>query len=95
MDPQKTNDGRLYGPERYKTIVRQRYYISKNTNISYNDTGDMTPTEREYILGFIVENLKRTKEMLESNKHNNKSVSDVPVYRPDSELPPSKAGGFP
>lgn len=58
------SDGKPYGPERFKAIVRERYIISKFINTSYNDVGDMTPLEREYIIGFIAEEKKREEELI-------------------------------
>ena len=68
LDPQKTNDGKPYGPIKYKEIVKERWLIAKNSNISYSDTGDMTPTERYYILEFISDEIKKTNEALEKRK---------------------------
>ena len=68
LDPQLTKKGEPYGPKRYKEIVKERYVITKNTNTSYGDTGDITPLERQYLLSFIEEDLKRTKENLEKAK---------------------------
>ena len=47
----------------------QRYYITRNTNTSFVDTAQMTPTEREYIIKFIVDENKKTRETLENSKH--------------------------
>ena len=68
MDPLTTTDGQPYGPERYKQIVQERYIISKNCNTSYKDVGDMTPTEREYILSFIKEEFDKHKEMMKQRR---------------------------
>ena len=68
-----TSDGKPYGPERYKTIVKEKYYISKNINTSYKDIGDITPTEREYLLQFIEDDLKRTKETIDKQIEESKS----------------------
>ena len=65
MDPQLTEDGRPYGPLRYKEIARERYLISKHTNTSYEDTSTITPLERNYILEFLVDDLQRQKDMYE------------------------------
>ena len=73
LDPQLTSDGKPYGPERYKTIVKEKYYISKNINTSYKDIGDITPTEREYLLQFIEDDLKRTKETIDKQIEESKS----------------------
>ena len=83
LDPQSTKDGKPYGPYRYKNIVKERYYISKNTNISYTDTGNMTPLEREYIMEFVTDDLKKTKEMLDKNMNNSKKDGNkLPVFNP-------------
>ena len=58
-----TDEGKPYGPIRYKNIARERYLISKYTNTSYEDTNRITPLERGYILEFITEDLERQKEM--------------------------------
>lgn len=68
-----TSNGKPYGPERYKTIVKEKYYISKNINTSYKDIGDITPTEREYLLQFIEDDLKRTKETIDKQIEESKS----------------------
>ena len=63
-----TKDGQPYGPLRYKEIVRERYIISKHTNTSYKDTDQITPTERNYILEFITEELQKQQELYEKAK---------------------------
>ena len=65
-----TDDGRPYGPTRYKQIVKERYLISKHTNTSYDDTLNITPIEREYLLEFIADDLHRQKEMYDEAKNN-------------------------
>lgn len=76
MDPQLTNDGKPYGPFRYKEIVRERWFISKNINTSYNDLGKITPRERDYLIDFIIDEQKRTSEYIKKQKNNsaNKNV---------------------
>ena len=64
MDPQLTSSGKPYGPERYKKIVQERYLNSKNMNTSYNDIGKITPTERQYLIEFIADEIKRSKELV-------------------------------
>lgn len=68
MDPQKTKDGKPYGPLRYEEIVKERYLISKHINTSYTDTGKITPTERKYILQYMFDELKAQKEQFEEIK---------------------------
>lgn len=58
-----TEDGKPYGPSRYKEIARERYLISKHTNTSYDDTSNITPLERGYLLEFLVEDMQRQKDM--------------------------------
>jgi hypothetical protein len=67
LDPQLTDDPRLAGI-RYKDIVRERYIISKHTNTSYDDSLYITPLERRYLLEFIMDELKRQKEMYDKAK---------------------------
>ena len=62
LDPQLTSDGKPYGPIRYKNIVRERYEISKRMNTSYNELGEITPREREYLLEFIKKDLEQKRK---------------------------------
>ena len=62
LDQLYDEEGNPLGPARYKEIVQERYFITKNTHISYEDTGKMTPKEREYIQQFIIDDLKRQKD---------------------------------
>ena len=68
LDPKLTNDGKPYGPVRYKDIVKERYLISKYCNTSYTDIGDTSPLERKYILEFITDELKKQKEQIDQMK---------------------------
>ena len=72
MDPQLTEDGHPYGPKRYRDIVKERYYVSKYCNTSYNDVGDMAPLERRYVLEFITNELEKQKAAIEESKRNSK-----------------------
>lgn len=78
MDPQSIRDKYgnevPYGPERFKQIVEERYEISKNINTSYTDLGKITPLERKYILGFIIEEKKKEKQYIQE-KLGNKQVT--------------------
>ena len=58
-----TEDHRPYGPTRYKEIAQERYLISKHTNTSYEDTAQITPLERSYLLEFLIDDLQRQKDM--------------------------------
>jgi hypothetical protein len=57
LDPLTTEDGKPYGPVRYKEIVKECYLISKNINTSYTDILDITPIERTYLLQFIADEI--------------------------------------
>ena len=63
LDPQSTSDGKPYGPTRYREIAQERYLISKHTNTSYEDTLNITPLERSYILEFLIDDLQRQKDL--------------------------------
>lgn len=73
LDPTLTKDKKPYGPARYKEIVQERYFISKNINTSYNDIGKITPAEREYLIEFIVDEQKQTKKKLDEMKQQRNS----------------------
>ena len=60
-----TDDGKPFGPIRFKQIVHDCYLISKNMNTSYNDVLDITPAEREYLLEFLEADAKKQAEMLQ------------------------------
>lgn len=68
MTPQKTKDGKPYGPIRYKQIVKECYYITKNTSTSYTEALELSPTEREYLITFLVDEVKKSQEALEKAK---------------------------
>lgn len=73
MDPTLTKDNKPYGPVRFKEIVQERYFISKNINTSYNDIGKIAPIEREYLLEFIVDEQKQTQKKLDELKNQRSS----------------------
>lgn len=70
LDPQYTEEGKLYAPLRYKQLVRERFLIAHNCNTSYVDVGKITPTEKVYLLEIIEESANKNKELIEnlSNK---------------------------
>lgn len=68
FDPRLTSDGKPYGPQRYKQIVKERYLISKHTHIGYEETLHITPTERAYLLQFIIDDLKFEQEKINEMK---------------------------
>ena len=65
LDPKLTEDGKPYGPERYRRIVQECYLISKNMNTSYADVLKMTPIEREYLLQFLLNDFNERKKAVE------------------------------
>lgn len=69
LDPLLTSDSKKYCIERYKELTRGRYLISKYCNTSYNDVGDISPLERDYIIGFITEELERQQKAYEEAKN--------------------------
>ena len=81
LDPQFTKEGKPYGPERYKQIVRERYIISKSINTSYIDVGQITPLERRYILEFMQEDAKKLQERMKDSENTAKKIP-VPRARP-------------
>jgi hypothetical protein len=70
MDPKLTEDGKPYGPVRFKNIVQERYFISKKCHTSYLDVGEITPLERGYILEFILDEIEKEKKAIEDAKRN-------------------------
>lgn len=68
-----TEDGRPYAPVRFKEITRERYEISKRINTSYNEIGDITPTERAYLLEFALEDIKQQNKIIEDANQKIKS----------------------
>lgn len=57
-----TNDGKPYGPNRYKEIVKEIYHITNNLNTSYTDVYKISPLERRYLLTFIKEDIEKHNE---------------------------------
>lgn len=73
MDPQKTEDGKIWAKEKFLSIIQERQYISKRINTSYSDTGEITPFEREMIIQNIHKEDEQSKEVLENLSNQNKS----------------------
>ena len=73
LDPQKTEDGKPYAPIRYKQIIKECYLISRNLNTSYTDVLKISPTERELLISFLMEEAKRNKENIERIKAERKN----------------------
>ena len=64
-----TSDGQPYGPKRYKDLVRECYFISKNSSTTYTEVLKMIPTERLYITELIQLENQETNKMLEKLKN--------------------------
>ena len=62
LDPLLTSDGKLYAPLRYKRILQDVYTITRNTNIDYQSVMNMSVTEREYIMSFLIDEAKNIKK---------------------------------
>ena len=60
-----TEDGKPYGPTRYKELVQERYLLTKHTNTSYDDLAKITPLERGYLLEFLIQDLEKQKAAYE------------------------------
>lgn len=57
--------------DEFKKIVKERYFISRSINTSYNDVGRITPTERKYILEFISDEVKKTQDLIDKKTKGN------------------------
>lgn len=68
LDPQTNPDGTPYAPSRYKEIVNECYIISKNINTSYLDILKISPTERNLMLGFLLDEAKQRAELIKKQE---------------------------
>lgn len=68
LDPQLTSDGELYAPKRFEQIIEERYQISKHIHTSYEEIGNITPTERMYLLHFIKRDIDHENELIQKQK---------------------------
>lgn len=59
-----------YRPERYKQIVLECYYISRNINTSYNDILEISPRERELLRDYVREEQENTNKQLKDVLNN-------------------------
>lgn len=62
------SNGEPYAPWRFKQLVKELYLISKSIHTSYTELLDITPTEKDYILQFMVEEVKKSEEELQKVK---------------------------
>lgn len=70
--PETTEDGKPYGPIRYKEIVKELYAISKACNTSYTDLLKITPTEKNYMIEFMLYEKEQAEKAMNDIKNNNK-----------------------
>lgn len=68
-----TKEGKPYAPYRYKQIVTECYYLSKNCNTSYTDLMKITPLERRYMLELLNKEAEKMQEAREEAKAKLKS----------------------
>lgn len=65
LDPQISNNGKAYGPKRFKEIVKECWYISDQLHTSYTDVLDLSVQERIYLIECINKKIEDTKMMLD------------------------------
>ncbi len=54
--------GNPIGPKRFKEIIEECWFISKNINTSYTDILQISPLERKYLIDVIKESNRIEKE---------------------------------
>ena len=52
-----TNDGKPYGPVRYRQLVKENYIITRQVNTSYMDVLKMMPQDKKIILKEIIDEI--------------------------------------
>lgn len=69
-----TSDGEPYAPLRFKAIIQENWFISKNINTSYYDILKITPTEKFRLLEEISNDIERQKALYDdiANKNANR-----------------------
>ena len=65
LDPPSTSTGEAFGPKRFKSIVKECWFVSDNLNTSYTDVVDLSFQERVYLTELINDKLKETKKALD------------------------------
>lgn len=68
-----TSNSKQYIETRLKDLIRGRYLISKYTHTSYLDAGKISPLERDYIIGFITDQIKAEQKAIQENKNKKKN----------------------
>ena len=54
--------GKPTGPKRFKEIIEECWFITKNVNTSYNDVLQISPLERKYLIDVIRESQRIEKD---------------------------------
>ena len=67
LDPQ-TKNGKPFGLVRYREIAKECYLISKHIHTSYTDLMKITPSERQFLMEFMIEEAKQEREAYERAK---------------------------
>lgn len=70
MGPRFDSEGNPLGPKEYENIVKERYFISKKTNTSYLDVGDISVHERKLLMKFIADEIKQEQDFINSKMKN-------------------------
>ena len=72
LDPQTTNNGKPYGPIKFKQLVKECYVLAKNINTPYTELLDITPAEKNELLNLIIEENKRNEEAMQKMREKNR-----------------------
>ena len=78
LDPQKTKDGRPFGPIRYKQLIKELYVIAKTIHTPYTELLEITPTEKNELINLILEENKKSEEAMEKIRAKNRSRKNGP-----------------
>lgn len=73
LGPRFDEKGNPTGPTEYETIVKERYYISKRSNTSYLDVGEISVYERKLLMKFISDEIQQEQEFIEKQQQKNQS----------------------
>ena len=73
LGPRFDANGNPTGPTEYETLVKERYYISKRSNTSYLDVGEISVHERKLLMKFISDEIQQEQEFMEKQQQKNQS----------------------
>ena len=73
LGPRFDDNGNPTGPKEYEDIVKERYYISKRSNTSYLDVGEISVHERKLLMKFIAEEVKQEQEFINKQQQQRNS----------------------